>query len=88
MQRGRFNRRLFLARRRAENRLEDGETYIASLSSVTISYKGMIMPGALPEFYPDLRDPRLESIRSRATATGRRRARRISAPTNSMTSRI
>jgi glutamate synthase (NADPH/NADH) large chain len=61
MQRGRFNRRLFLARRRAENRLEDGETYIASLSSVTISYKGMIMPGALPEFYPDLRDPRLET---------------------------
>ncbi|MFZ9052638.1 MAG: glutamate synthase large subunit, partial [Woeseiaceae bacterium] len=26
-----------------------------------ISYKGMIMPAALPEFYPDLRDPRLES---------------------------
>jgi glutamate synthase (NADPH/NADH) large chain len=61
MQRGRFNRRLFLARRRAENRLEDRETYIASLSSVTISYKGMIMPAALPDFYPDLRDPRLES---------------------------
>ncbi|HSM31365.1 MAG TPA: glutamate synthase large subunit, partial [Woeseiaceae bacterium] len=61
MQRGRFNRRLFLARRRAENRLEDAETYIASLSSVTISYKGMIMPAALPDFYPDLRDPRLES---------------------------
>jgi glutamate synthase (NADPH/NADH) large chain len=35
--------------------------YFASLSSVTISYKGMIMPAALPEFYPDLRDPRLES---------------------------
>ena len=31
-----------LARRRAENRLEDGETYIASLSSATIGYKGMI----------------------------------------------
>ena len=61
MQRGRFNRRLFLARRRAENRVEDPETYIASLSSVTISYKGMIMPAALPEFYPDLRDPRMES---------------------------
>jgi glutamate synthase (NADPH/NADH) large chain len=61
MQRGRFNRRLFLARRRAENRLEDDETYIASLSSATISYKGMIMPAALPNFYPDLRDPRLES---------------------------
>jgi glutamate synthase (NADPH/NADH) large chain len=61
MPRGRFNRRLFLARRRAENRIGDDETYIASLSSVTISYKGMIMPGALPEFYPDLRDPRLEA---------------------------
>jgi glutamate synthase (NADPH/NADH) large chain len=61
MQRGRFNRRLFLARRRAENRIQDNETYIASLSSVTISYKGMVMPGVLPEFYPDLRDERLES---------------------------
>ena len=61
MPRGRFNRRLFLARRRAENRLADAETYIASLSSATISYKGMIMPAALPQFYPDLKDPRLES---------------------------
>jgi glutamate synthase (NADPH/NADH) large chain len=61
MPRGRFNRRLFLARRRAENRVEDAESYVASLSSVTISYKGMIMPAALPQFYPDLRDPRLES---------------------------
>ena len=61
MQRDRFNRRLFLARRRAENRIADGETYIASLSSVTISYKGMVMPAALPEFYPDLCDPRLET---------------------------
>ena len=61
MPRGRFNRRLFLARRRSENRVVDSDTYIASLSSVTISYKGMIMPSALPEFYPDLRDPRMES---------------------------
>ncbi len=61
MPRGPFNRSLFLARRRAENRMADTETYIASLSSVTISYKGMIMPAALPHFYPDLRDARLES---------------------------
>ncbi len=61
MPRGRFNRRLFLARRRAENQVADADTYIASLSSVTISYKGMIMPAALPEFYPDLRDSRMES---------------------------
>jgi len=61
MPRGPFNRRLFLARRRAENRITDSETYVASLSAVTISYKGMIMPAALPDFFPDLRDPRLES---------------------------
>ena len=61
MPRGRFNRKLFLARRRAENRFSDADTYVASLSSVTISYKGMIMPAALPQFYPDLRDPRMES---------------------------
>ncbi len=61
MPRGRFNRRLFLARRRAERRIGEGHAYVASLSSVTISYKGMIMPTALPDFYPDLKDPRLES---------------------------
>ncbi|MDJ0926201.1 MAG: glutamate synthase large subunit [Gammaproteobacteria bacterium] len=60
MPRGRFNRYLFVARRRAENAL-NGETYIASLSSATISYKGMVMPGMLADFYPDLKDPRLES---------------------------
>ncbi len=61
MQRDRFNRRLFLARRRAENQLDERDTYITSLSSVTISYKGMVMPAALPKFYPDLCDPRLET---------------------------
>jgi glutamate synthase (NADPH/NADH) large chain len=61
MPRGRFNRRLFLARRRAEKHIGEGDAYIASLSSATISYKGMIMPSVLPDFYPDLRDPRLES---------------------------
>ncbi|MEJ2274269.1 MAG: glutamate synthase large subunit [Woeseiaceae bacterium] len=59
--RGAFNRKLFLARRRAEKRLGNSETYVASLSSVTISYKGMVMPAALPDFYPDLRDPRMQS---------------------------
>jgi glutamate synthase (NADPH/NADH) large chain len=63
MQRTAFNRALFLARRRAEKRLTgvDPMAYVASLSSATISYKGLVMPDALPEFYPDLRDPRLES---------------------------
>ena len=63
MQRGTFNRQLFLARRRAEKRFAAyaPDAYVASLSSVTISYKGMVMPDMLPEFYPDLRDPLLES---------------------------
>jgi len=61
MQRGTFNRSLFLARRRAENHFNDIDpaAYIASLSSVTISYKGMVMPEMLPRFYSDLRDARL-----------------------------
>ena len=61
MPRGRFNRQLFLARRRAENRMEPDDAYVASLSSVTISYKGMVMPSVLADFYPDLKDARLES---------------------------
>jgi len=61
MPRGRFNRRLFIARRRAEKDFGEGDAYIASLSSVTISYKGMMMPSVLSDFYTDLRDQRLES---------------------------
>ncbi|MDE2305224.1 MAG: glutamate synthase large subunit, partial [Gammaproteobacteria bacterium] len=58
-----FNRRLFLARRRAEKRLEpvDPVFYLPSLSASTIVYKGMVMPQHLAEFYPDLQDPRMES---------------------------
>ena len=33
-----------------------------SLSASTIVYKGMVMPEHLAEFYPDLADPRLESL--------------------------
>jgi len=63
MQRGTFNRQLFMARRRAERRFAgiDPTAYVTGLSSATICYKGMVMPQVLPEFYPDLRDPRLES---------------------------
>ena len=63
MTRNGFNRQLFLARRRAENQFDgiDPTAYVASLSSATLSYKGMVMPDALPQFFPDLRDPRLES---------------------------
>ena len=63
MPRGTFNRELFKVRRRAETRFVevDPTAYVASLSGATISYKGMVMPQILPEFFEDLRDPRLES---------------------------
>ncbi len=57
---GAFEQRLYLARRRTEAASDDS-LYIASLSSRTLSYKGMVMPEHLVAFYPDLADPRLKS---------------------------
>jgi glutamate synthase (NADPH/NADH) large chain len=58
-----FNRKLFLARRRCERKLEaqDPVFYVPSLSASTIVYKGMVMPQFLAQFYPDLKDPRMEA---------------------------
>jgi glutamate synthase (NADPH/NADH) large chain len=58
-----FNRQLFMARRRCEKKLEaqDPVFYIPSLSAGTIVYKGMVMPQFLAQFYPDLKDPRMEA---------------------------
>jgi glutamate synthase (NADPH/NADH) large chain len=58
-----FNRKLFLARRRTEKKVEgvDGVFYMPSLSASTIVYKGMVMPQYLAQFFPDLKDPRLEA---------------------------
>jgi len=63
MTRNKFNRQLFLARRRAENEFVEVDpiAYVASLSSATLIFKAMVMPDALPKFYADLRDTRLES---------------------------
>lgn len=58
----RFDVDLFMARRRAEQRLRDDEdVYICSLSSRVIAYKGLMMPVDLPTFYRDLGDERLET---------------------------
>ncbi|WP_084152835.1 glutamate synthase-related protein [Oribacterium sp. NK2B42] len=50
-----FDRRLYVQRREFEQSSED--TYICSLSSRTIVYKGMFLVGQLRAFYDDLRDP-------------------------------
>ncbi|WP_110666864.1 glutamate synthase large subunit [Salinicola halophilus] len=57
-----FNVQLFMARRRAEEKLKREENfYICSLSSKVVSYKGLMMPADLPTFYKDLGDERLET---------------------------
>ena len=50
-----FDRRLYVVRREFEQSAED--TYICSLSSRTIVYKGMFLVGQLRVFYDDLRSP-------------------------------
>ncbi len=55
-----FDRALFLARRRAERRLAaEPLFYVVTLSAHTLGYKAMVLPAALPAFYPDLARPDL-----------------------------
>ena len=58
-----FNRKLFLARRRAERKVaaSDPVFYLPSLSASTIVFKGMVMPQHLTDFFQDLKDPRVEA---------------------------
>ena len=57
-----FALKLFMARRKAELAMaEDEEFYICSLSEKVISYKGLMMPVDLPNFYLDLGNPLLET---------------------------
>ena len=54
-----FDRKLYVVRRSFEQSNED--TYVASLSSRTIVYKGMFLVGDLRRFYLDLEDEAYES---------------------------
>lgn len=54
-----FDRRLYVIRREFEQSNDD--TYVCSLSSRTIVYKGMFLVGQLRRFYPDLQDGDFES---------------------------
>ena len=62
-----FERKLFVIRKqthtdvRAKRVDTSGAFYIASLSTRTIIYKGMVIAARLAAFYDDLRDERLES---------------------------
>ncbi len=54
--------RLFLLRKRVERRLAHRrDTFVCSLSSKTVVYKGLLTPRQLEAFYPDLADDRYRS---------------------------
>ncbi len=59
-----FERKLYLIRKRASHRLRNDSDleqaelfYICSLSTKVLIYKGMLTPGQLMTFFPDLKDP-------------------------------
>ena len=54
-----FDRKLYVARRVFEQTAED--TYVCSLASRTIVYKGMFLVGQLRTFFKDLTDESYES---------------------------
>jgi glutamate synthase (NADPH/NADH) large chain len=65
-----LDRKLFVVRKRCEHEIVDGVdadggggpvVYFPSLSARTLVYKGMLTTPQLPEFFPDLRDERVES---------------------------
>ena len=62
-----LERKLYVVRKVVENRvaasrLPDSESFhVASLSSRTIVYKGLLISWQIPRFYQDLRDPAMDS---------------------------
>ncbi len=62
-----FERKLFVIRKVTEHRVQKSgilgakHFYVPSLSYKTICYKGMLTPGQLPLFYPELLDERFVS---------------------------
>ena len=63
-----FERKLYLIRKRASRRLRGDAAleqakyfFVCSLSTKVLIYKGMLTPGQLLTFYPDLNDPEYKS---------------------------
>jgi glutamate synthase (ferredoxin) len=60
-----FNRKMYIINQRATNEIRragvDEHWYVASMSTRTIIYKGMLMPVQVDQYYPDLRDPDMQS---------------------------
>ncbi len=60
-----FERKLYVIRKRSHAAIREPKIdpywYPSSLSSRTLVYKGMLMPEQVGQYYPDLRDPDLQS---------------------------
>ena len=56
-----LERKLYKIRREVEKEIQAKDFYITNLSSRTISYKGLLMPHQLEEYFLDLKDPELTS---------------------------
>ncbi len=60
-----FERKLYVIRKRAGNEIRaagvDNFWFVASLSCRTLIYKGMLMPVQVGQYFPDLRDPDMET---------------------------
>ncbi|TVQ86649.1 MAG: glutamate synthase large subunit, partial [Chromatiaceae bacterium] len=61
-----FERKLFVIRKRMDNDIRAGgwekaDHYVASMSSRTLNYKGMLLAHQVGEYYLDLHDERFES---------------------------
>ncbi len=62
-----FERKLYVVRKRAENAVKKSGIkqksffYISNISSRTISYKGLLTPYQLKDYYPDLRNKNIKS---------------------------
>ena len=62
-----WERTLFVIRKLVENRIRErgvdpsGYFHVASLSTETVIYKGLLLPQQLPSFFPDLQSPDMHS---------------------------
>lgn len=56
-----FERKLYVIRKQFEKCVENNECYVASFSSRTIVYKGLLTPEQIDAFYLDLQDERFRS---------------------------
>ena len=60
-----FERKLYVIRKRAHSEIRatkaDNFWYCASLSCRTVIYKGMLMPEQVDKYFPDLRDPDMDT---------------------------